>query len=877
MPYTLIISNTSQTNFKPVIVDPLPAANPESLIWTPGGSGLTLSGISGVIFPALPQDQVTPLNWYHGGNPPIPPNTIEVHSCESLTTTNSRPEVISSFISKGVFDLRNTEGPNLIQNISLSANAQIATLSNHNLIIGDTVEVSGSSLTIVLPGIYKVLSIIDPLNFTINYNSLTGGAIGTAFVNFHNYIWDEVYTTPVGLYNAKDVGVTNPDIFEFRMGTSNNSDELVIYIGDTNIIPKVNDSIIIQKFFQTEESFINASTTDGINNVINYSETETYEFKILAVSFLSNPLVSVIPYIEYTLTLNKSFAPMVNLITPEQYMFVLLNRKGTTVNRELLTDTWKLTQVYRSQLLGDPYNFVGITQPRGRKNFLYYKGAELLGVANLLEGVITPGDSPFVILDFADEIKDRIYNAIGEFEVHIPTIMIQGERPLAILTNSNPNNLASIVLTDNTGAGTYSALYLKYPNGIIRYGWVFYDLRIVVIDHSELATAMGYNANRNYTLAKPTLPIVGNLVTRSTSVNPILIIGASNSTTIVIKTLANHNLVTGDEVIISGVLGNTNANTPTLTTPYYVIVLTATTFQIYSNIALTNPVNTQVGENYTSGGLMYGRRLPFEYFYTYRVKGVHYNTMPYADVTPFNWQLNGSPNDSALATLDTQFNFLTHLADYDTLLNPTGIRKGFLANDYEIIIGKYIQSLVDPYKIDGFEDVVVMPVLSLKTLGIQNLPHNASFLKSAYDAVVLTAVFPAYNDPLDATPNNPAYNIFNVSTQLIYNLYANPIPQTLFTSEGEWTTGIIKYRSQAQQYRLTFEVTVPAAKWNGTQNPSFDPGDSLMNEKLITEIEFLIKDSTGTTIDSPYVYAKISPPIKKNNLADMVLSFSLDF
>ena len=99
----------------------------------------------------------------------------------------------------------------------------------------------------------------------------------------------------------------------------------------------------------------------------------------------------------------------------------------------------------------------------------------------------------------------------------------------------------------------------------------------------------------------------------------------------------------------------------------------------------------------------------------------------------------------------------------------------------------------------------------------------------------------------------------------------------MFTSEGEWTTGLIKYKSQARQFRLTFDVVIPAEKWNGTQNPSFIPGDPLMNDKLITEIEFLIEDVKGDVIDTPYIYAKVSPPIKKNNSTDLKISLSLDF
>lgn len=872
MSYTITILNSTQSNFLPVVVNPIPVANPEDLIWTVGGVADTISGTPGTIFSSIVGDQVDPPFWYHGGNPPIPTDTIVIHGCDVLSTSNPALEVVSDEIQKGLFELR-TNTPNNITGITATANAQVSTFSNHNFVVGDFIEIIGATLTVIKPGIYKVTAIVSPTDFIIdNIDFVALGTIGVATVNLHNYYWDEVYTTPMGLYVARPDSVVNPGFFEF-FTTNDNSDELKIYVNDPNIIPKIDDAMIIQRFFQNENSFTNESTTDGMNNVTNYSQAETYEFKIIGVSANNAPLPLSQPYVEYTLTLDKSFAPIINgPETFEKYMFVLLNRKGTTVDRELFTDTWKLTQVYRSQLLGDPYKFIGITQPAGRANYLYYKGAELLGVKNLLQGVMPEGETPFVILDFADEIKDRIYSATSEFEVHLPAVMLQDERTPVILTNSNPGALVNPVLEDTTGAGTYSALYLKYSSvsPAIRYGWVMYDLRIVIVDHPELATVMGYNPNRNYTLPAPVLPITGNTVARSTPVAPILITNATWSPTINITTIGNHNLVNGDLVFISGVLGNTNANSPTATTFFYANVLSPTSYNLYLDSLMTIPVAGNAA--YAGGGIMYGRRLPFEYFYTYRIKGIHYDSLPYADVIPFNWQLAGLPSDDITATLNTQFDFLSHLVD-------NNIKEGFEAENYEIIIGKYTQSLADPYTISGIEDVVVMPLVSLKDPtqapnipGEQNFVHELTFVRNTYDVVVTLSQTLLLTDP-----GNPKYDLLNVDAQKIYNLLSNPLPGTLFTSEGEWTTGLIKYKSQANQYRLSFQVIVPAEKWNGTQNPSFNAGDPLMNEKLITEVEFLIEDSSGNTIDSPYIYAKISPPVKKNNINDLIFNIELDF
>ena len=496
-------------------------------------------------------------------------------------------------------------------------------------------------------------------------------------------------------------------------------------------------------------------------------------------------------------------------------------------------------------------------------------------------------DTPFIVLDFADEVKDRIYNAVGTFEIHLPTVMIQGERTPVILTNSNPYSLANPVLTDVNGAGDYGALYLKYP-GItpaVRYGFVMYDLRIVVIDDLELASAMGYNTNRNYTLPAPVLPVTGNTVGRPTISNPIAITAASNATPIVITSVVNHTFVTGDEVVISGVQGNTNAN-GTVTNPFFFVqVIDALNFSIFYDSLFTLPVNGNAA--YTGGGILYGKRLPFEYFYTYRMKekatpgefGATYNTLPYAEPVPFNWQLGGVLVDTPNGTLNTKFDFLTHLVDFDAINNPSGIREGFLANNYEIIIGKYTQDLVNPYVIAGVQDVVVMPFLSLKNplqapniLDAQNLQHVAVFTNATYAIVVGQA-----NTMLTSDPNNPKYDLLNVDVQKIYNLLSAPLPSDLFTSDGVWTIGLLKYQAIQNQYRLTFTVTVPAANWNGTQNPSFDPSDPLQGDKLISEIEFLIQDTLGNVIDSPYIYAKISPPLKKNNTNDLIIQVELDF
>jgi hypothetical protein len=57
-----------------------------------------------------------------------------------------------------------------------------------------------------------------------------------------------------------------------------------------------------------------------------------------------------------------------------------------------------------------------------------------------------------------------------------------------------------------------------------------------------------------------------------------------------------------------------------------------------------------------------------------------------------------------------------------------------------------------------------------------------------------------------------------------------------------------------------------------------------MMDKLISEIAFVlssaqhaVNDTNGEPTDGPYVYAKITPVVKKTNSSDISLSISIDF
>lgn len=96
------------------------------------------------------------------------------------------------------------------------------------------------------------------------------------------------------------------------------------------------------------------------------------------------------------------------------------------------------------------------------------------------------------------------------------------------------------------------------------------------------------DAAPGYRVHSPSGPLdsVSGTATRVTS--GAAITGATNATPIVI-TAANHGLVTGDTIVVSGVLGNTAANG---------------TFQVIQLSANTFSLTTSVGNGaYTSGGV----------------------------------------------------------------------------------------------------------------------------------------------------------------------------------------------------------------------------------------------------------------------------------
>ncbi len=88
----------------------------------------------------------------------------------------------------------------------------------------------------------------------------------------------------------------------------------------------------------------------------------------------------------------------------------------------------------------------------------------------------------------------------------------------------------------------------------------------------------------------------------SSAGNRLTVTGATNATPIVVTTSASHGLRNGDQVWISLVGGNTAANNAAATPSWFVGSVTATTFALYSDAALSTGVAGSGA--YTSGGIV---------------------------------------------------------------------------------------------------------------------------------------------------------------------------------------------------------------------------------------------------------------------------------
>lgn len=739
--------------------------------------------------------------------------------------------------------------------------------------------------------VYKKCGKVDVVNETITVQSgdITRGLFIYRQTDPSNpnsklsgsYYWDEIYTTPVGFFT-----IIASDSNTFELSLLGNV--MKIRTNDVNIVPKEGDYIIMQKlplsYVPPADTIdpINTSFTDGYSNMPVVFNTETYQLKINNVTF-STPSGKDT---EYTLTLDKSLSVQ----TAERYAVVLLNRENTGLQKELFYDTFEQIEIHRDQLLGDPYYNTSLVKPQGRKNYLYYNNGQYLGLRNLLLNIINAKnqafiETPFLVFDISDEIKDRFYNVPSDentsnFEFHLPTIMLQED------TSNNLNVLTNYGTVQNEidGVGAYSGLYLKWDTSLgKRFGFVFYDLRIVVIDDAELALALGYNSNRNYTLPKSTFNSSGNSLANVTSNVSLDVVGLDNGGgNVVVIVNGAHGLDTGTAVTIedvfakvpgSNIIQPASANGVKYIKRFYSDPVNnlgerIDRFYIYEDSSLTTATQgngTFVNNGTGQSGKVRGASLAFEYFYTYRIKNERYSSiLPQGEISSFNF---------ANSTFDSVVNNSSGSL-FIRIPQFTYLDNGFECNDLEIIIGKWdATNPTKPYEITGIKDVVVISVQETPT---PTLPNTTAYLDIVLPVTLYNSFVTKMGNGQGAydfatNPNgDPTYDIYDNYKH--YNITSGVFEETLNTAKGKWTIGNVKYKNSAEQYRSKIQIVVGAAEWNDTTNPSYDPDNTFLTEKYISEVAI-----TNSSSDQPLIYAKVSPPIKKTPDLDLILSMYIDW
>ena len=697
----------------------------------------------------------------------------------------------------------------------------------------------------------------------------------TSIVDSETFAWDEVYTSPLGQYEAI-LNATPMTSYAFKF-TADESEELYIATHDMNIIPKDGDYIFIQK---ARDLIENTYYTDGFNNFPVITNTESYQFKIL------NTSISVIDGANtiYKLILDKSFKPIIGA----QYNIVLLNRENTGIQKELFLDTFEQIEVHRDQLLGDPYNNTSnSTVPSGRKNYLNYKSAQYLGLKTLQNGIINSTLTPFLVFDINNEIRDKFKVEAESFSFLLPFVMFQQDTRVAPNIDVVNKLVNKGTIYSSSNVGQYSGLYFLWDTELqYRVGWLFYDLRIVVIDDSELATAMSYNSNRNYTLPAP-VPSMGNTLKNPGGGVDIEISDVSNTTPITITTAVPHNLSEGTGIFITdvyvldggGAIISSNANG----FKYIKLVYPngpsqpadPNKFTLW-DATLTVPVignGTFVRNPSDSSGKVLGTIPEYSYFMTYRLRGKHHSSVaPYSQTISFNFTKDGKVDDSNDAQLRFRIEPLKFLQDNTVTI-------GYEATDLEIIIGKYTNdNPVAPNLVTGFENAVVLPISELTyptnlfSLGNQASLASIVVTKEDYENFVALIGGVGPYDKVSNPTGDPTFDIVSNYSHYVY--VGGTIPETIVTGEGKWTLGNLTYQQEVEKYRTTIEVVVPAGAWNDTTNPTYNPENPFIKDRYISEIGLVV---TEDGIEKPMIYAKVSPAVKKTNILDIILSMSIDF
>ena len=693
------------------------------------------------------------------------------------------------------------------------------------------------------------------------------------------YYWDEVYTSPLGLFQSKGTATTLA-AYQFKV-TSDSGNELYVAISDINIIPKVGDYLVMQRVINTG-SFTNGIYTDGINNLPVFLNSENYQFQVKSYSVISTST----SFNVYKLILDKSITPQLN----SSYTLVLLNRKDTGIQKELFYDTFEQIEVVRDQLLGDPYNnTTDDTIPKGRKNYLNYTSTQYLGLQSLLNNIVYSKNTPFLVYDINEDIRDKFLPSINTFQFVLPTLLYQNDTrsdtttPLVLINSS-------AIINSSNDIGEYSGLYFTWDTGLLyRIGWIFYDLRIIVIDDPEVSTALSYNSNRNYTLPRPAVvPNNGNDSSNPGNGIDITIDSITNGSEVTVFTDLPHNLQDGDAIFISDVYVtdiSNNVISASINGYHYVKLLLPNDpfrFKVYDS-TLTTPVAGN-GDFYSNnvGSIpkVKGTLPRYSYFFTYRIVSSHYtSTAPYAEVIDFNFSKDGKVNNSSVGLLSFTLPNLKWLIDSS---NTTG----FSATDLEIIIGKYQNTDTNnPQTVTGITNIISFPisgaitnVRNLFTGGIQtDFSTAANAIKITNQDYLNFVGFTGsgtYNKSTNVT-GDPTYNIVSNYKHYIYN-NGDPVPSTLLTGNGIWTLGNIIYQTQVEQYRTNIQITIPSDQWNDTTNPTYDPTNPFISDRYISEIGLVLTDA-DTGVNKPMIYTKVAPAIRKTSSLDLSINLSLDF
>lgn len=698
---------------------------------------------------------------------------------------------------------------------------------------------------------YKVCNSIDVINKTVKIEQpkITRGL----FKKIDNeYVWNEFFSTPLGYFEK--INSSNVDNNQINLL----SNRLYIRFTERNVVPKQGDYLVFQKVKSNLDKVEDIKTgmfTDGFSNFPVIKNTSTYQFKITNISFSTFTDTSV----KYTITLDKS----IQIANGEEYAVILLNRGNVALGKGLSEEIFEQIEVHTDQLLGDPYFNTSLSKPFGRKNYLNYNNGEYMGIKNLIPEGIIKNNAPFIVFDIDKDIQDKFLNKEGTISIEFPTVLIQDNE-----IDNNPFNEVKLVnygetLNDNN-IGEYGGLFLSTTKK--RFGWVFYDLRTIIIDDVEMIFALSYNSNRNYTLPKPILFKSGNNVPMSTSNISLSIVDVqlSNNNDAIIVVSGNHNFTDGTPIMISNVKtripGTNIIKNSDLNGLRFVGTIggdptkNRDRFKVFKNASKTSSINTNetfVQLGLGQSGTVKGEVLQYKYFLTYKTKNSTYDSiLPYGELINFNFENNGIvDNEDENSIVSIKIPKFTYL------------NQGYEINKIDFIIGEWAtDDDNNPSKITGIKNVYVIDKNIIPEVNSETI-------------CVISKL------ELNQTKENPnnVYSLTNVLNDNIkkghYTLLENN-DDTFCTAQGKWLIGNITYQTQVDKYRSMIKINVKANEWNTTMNPTYDVTNKFLNEKYISEIALCSKNDDS---DTPLIYAKISPAIKKPNNLDIIISLSIDW